>query len=186
VKNLEEVGKITQGGIDQVKKGDLLQQFFSARDGALRILLAVEREGAYANLALQKLTRSCRLNPSEMGLLTELVYGSLRFRNTLDWVINKFSTVPVERMNYVIRNILRLGAYQLLFLERVPAAAVCNESVNLAKKWKLGGLGGFVNGILRNIVRHPERIDYPSLTEAPAVHISVKYSHPVLLVERWL
>ncbi|NPV29788.1 MAG: 16S rRNA (cytosine(967)-C(5))-methyltransferase RsmB [Firmicutes bacterium] len=163
-----------------------MQNFSSARDGALRILLAVEREGAYANLALQKLTRSRRLNPAEMALLTELAYGTLRLRNTLDWVIGKFSKVPVERLNYVIRNILRLAVYQLLFLERVPAAAVCNESVNLARKWRLDSLAGFVNGVLRNIVRHPERIEYPSLQEDPVLHISVKYSHPAWLVERWL
>ncbi len=169
-----------------MKKQGLLHQFDSAREGALRVLLAVEREGAYANLALQKLTRSRHLNAAEMALLTELVYGSLRYRYTLDWIINQFSRIPVERMNYIIRNIIRLGVYQILFLERVPAAAACNEAVSLAKKWKLENLAGFVNALLRNITRHREEIQYPPLREAPVLHISVKYSHPMWLVERWL
>ena len=89
--------------------------------------------------------------------MTELVSGVLRRQNTLDWVIDQFSQVPAARMNYIGRNIIRLGVYQLLFLERVPAAAACNESVELTKTWRLVGLTGFVNGLLRNIARHRRR-----------------------------
>lgn len=158
----------------------------TARDQALRVLLAVDREGAYANLALQKSSSGLALKAQDTALLTELVYGALRWQNTLDWVIDQFSKVSVARMNYIVRNIVRLGVYQLLFLERVPAAAACNESVELAKSWKLGDLAGFVNGLLRNIARHQAVIAYPELEKDPVLHISVKYSHPAWLVERWL
>lgn len=159
---------------------------FSAREGALRILLDVERKGAYVNLALRKLSRAKKLQAGDVDLLTELVYGTLRFRNTLDWVINEFSKVPVEKMNYIIRNIVRLGAYQILFLDRIPPAVACNEAVELVKKWKLGNLSGFVNALLRNIICQRDKITYPFLAENPKLHISIKYSHPLWLVERWL
>ncbi len=150
------------------------------------MLLEVEQEGAYANLVLQKMVPESGLRGADVGLLTELVYGALRWRNRLDYVIDRFSKVPAARMNHIVRNILRLGAYQLLFLDRVPAAAACNESVVLAKQWQLGGLAGFVNGLLRNIARSRHEIAYPSLEEEPVLHISTKYSHPAWLVERWI
>ncbi len=158
----------------------------TARSEALRVLLAVDRDGAYANLVLQASASDHPLGPQDAALLTELVYGTLRWKNTLDWVIDQFSKTPVARMNQIVRPIVRLGAYQLLFLERVPAAAACNEAVELAKTWKLGGLAGFVNGLLRNIARHRNDIDFPALDEDPVLHISVKYSHPAWLVRRWL
>ena len=169
------------------------------------MLLSVERKGAYANLELQKLTPAPGREPygrggarhpehrpgpaldaRDTGLLTELVYGVLRRQNTLDWVIDQFSKVPAARMNYIAHNIVRLGIYQLLFLERVPVSAACNESVELAKTWRIGGLAGFVNGLLRNIARQRDEITYPDPEQDPVLHISVKYSHPSWLVERWL
>ena len=69
-----------------------------------------------------------------------------------------------------------------MFLERVPAAAACNESVELAKAWRLDGLSGFVNGLLRNIARHRNEISYPDPDQDPVLHISIKHSHPAWLV----
>lgn len=158
----------------------------SARDGALRVLLAVEREQAYANLVLQKLTLSRGMSPEETALLTELVYGVLRQRNHLDWIISQFSKVPLDRLKATVRNILRLGIYQILFLERIPEAAACDEAVKLAKAWKLTGLAGYVNGVLRNVARNREEITYPDPEQDLAGYISIRYSHPRWLVERWL
>ncbi len=157
-----------------------------ARSGALRVLLAVEKEGAYANLVLQKLTHTLKLGPKDTALMTELVNGTLRMQGTLDWVIEQFSKVSVPKMNYIIRSIVRLGVYQLLFLDRVPARAVCNDSVELAKSFGLRGLAGFVNGLLRSISRNKENISYPDPEKELAPHISLKYSHPLWMVERWL
>lgn len=159
---------------------------YSARDAALRVLLAVEREGAYANLFLQKIRRTVKLDANDLALLTELVYGTLRMQGTVDWVLDQFSKVPVSRMNYIVRNIMRLGVYQILFLDRVPPRAACNEAVEQAKRWKIKGLAGFVNGVLRNIARNREQLSYPDLEQDPIQHISVKYSHPSWLVRRWL
>jgi 16S rRNA (cytosine967-C5)-methyltransferase len=158
----------------------------SVRDIALRALLAVEREGAYANLFLQKIGRKVKLDASDLALLTELVYGTLRMQGTIDWVLDQFSKVPVSQMNYIVRNIMRLGVYQILFLDRVPPRAACNEAVEQTKRWKIKGLAGFVNGVLRNVARNQGRLSYPDLACDPIEHITVKYSHPSWLVERWL
>lgn len=157
-----------------------------ARDAALRVLLAVEKDGAYANLELQKHARRQKLSPSDTHFLTELVYGTLRRQGTLDYVIEQFSTVSVSRMNDCIRCIMRMGVYQLLFLDRVPARAVCHEAVEMAKSRRLFGLTGFVNALLRKISREQERIAYPDPDQDPAFYLSVKYSHPLWLVKRWL
>lgn len=157
-----------------------------ARDAALRVLLAVEKEGAYANLALQKITRAFKLGADDIALLTELVYGTLRMLGTIDWVIDRFSRTPVSSMNHLVRNIVRIGVYQILFLDRVPPRAACNEAVEQAKRWRLDGLAGFVNGLLRSIARKREEIPYPDPEVDPLAYISVRYSHPRWLVERWL
>lgn len=157
-----------------------------ARDAALRVLLAVEKDGAYANLELRKLTRRSTLAPSDISLLTELVYGTLRRQGTLDYVIEQHSTVPLSQMNYIIRSIARLGVYQLLYLDRVPARAVCSESVELAKSRGIHGLAGFVNALLRSISRSKERISFPDPEKETALYLSIKHSHPQWLVERWL
>ncbi len=158
----------------------------AARNAALQVLLAVEKDGAYANLELQKYARTGKLRPQDSSLLTELVYGTLRRQGTLDWVINQFSKVPVSRMNYIIRNIVRLGVYQLLYLDRVPPRAVCSESVELAKTRGIRGLAGFVNGLLRSIIRNRKKFAYPDPKDEPAQYLSLKYSHPLWMVERWL
>ncbi len=167
-------------------KGKRSLRFSSAREGAVRLLLAVEQEGAFANLLLRKIALGNKLKKVDVDLLTELVYGTLRYQNTLDWVIDQFSSVPVKKMHPVIRNIVRTAVYQLLYLDRIPASAACNEAVKLANKWNLEGLAGFVNGLLRSIARNSREVSYPSLEDDPVLHISVKYSHPAWLVERWL
>ncbi len=157
-----------------------------ARDAALRVLLAVEKDGAYANLELQKNARRWKLAPSDAAFLTELVYGTLRRQGTLDYVIDQFSTVSVSRMNDCIRCIMRMGVYQLLFLDKVPARAVCNEAVEMAKSRRIYGLTGFVNALLRKISREKYRIAYPDPEKETALYLSVKHSHPLWLVKRWL
>ncbi len=158
----------------------------SARGMALRVLLDVEREGAYANLKLRKLTKRTKLSSNDLSLLTELVYGTLRRQRTLDWVMEQYSTVPLVRMNYIIRNIVRLGVYQLLYLDRIPSRAVCSESVELTKSMGVKGLSGFVNGLLRNISRKKSEIILPDPNDDIAFYLSIKHSHPQWLIRRWI
>lgn len=158
----------------------------SARELALQVLIDTEQNGAFANLALNKALEKHRPGKLDRAFATELVYGVLRSLNTLDWVLKQFVSQPLERQPLAIRNILRLGVYQLMFMDRVPPAAACNEAAELARQYGHRGLVRFVNGVLRNVVRRLDEIKYPSLEENPVEHLTLKYSHPAWLVKRWL
>ncbi|MGI6224901.1 MAG: 16S rRNA (cytosine(967)-C(5))-methyltransferase RsmB [Peptococcales bacterium] len=159
----------------------------NGRHVALKVLYQVNEEEAYANLALDQAFSQFQLaDPRDKGLATELVYGCSKYRGRLDWVINQFAKPPVEKMAPWIRNIIRLGLYQILFLDKVPVSAAINESVKLAKKYGHSGTIKFVNGVLRNIERNKTKITYPPLDKKPVEHISIFYSFPTWLVKRWV
>jgi len=158
-----------------------------ARHLALKVLFQVNEEGAYANLALEQAMAQFQLaDPRDRGLATELVYGCIKYKGRLDWIINQYAKPKVEKMAPWIRNIMRLGLYQIMFLDKVPVSAAINEAVKLAKKYGHQGTVKFVNGVLRNIERNKDKINYPDLTQEPIQHISIVYSFPVWLVERWV
>ncbi len=158
----------------------------NARELALQVLLDVEERGAYVNLALgAALDKAdpCRL---DRAFITELVYGTLRRLNTLDWALGLYLRRPLSRLDPKVRNILRLGAYQVLFMERVPDAAAVNESAKLARRHGHEGIVKFVNGVLRNLVRGRERLPYPDPGQDPVGYIALRHSHPAWLVRRWM
>lgn len=126
------------------------------------------------------------LTPLDRAFLTELTYGTLRWRGRLDWIIRHFSKVPVEKIENEILNILRLGLYQILFLSKTPSSAAVNESVELAKRFRGRGGAGFVNAILRSVLRQREAAPFPDPDEDPALHLSVTESYPLWLVRRWI
>ncbi|NLT95000.1 MAG: 16S rRNA (cytosine(967)-C(5))-methyltransferase RsmB [Clostridia bacterium] len=158
-----------------------------ARHLALKVLYQINEEAAYANIALdQAFDRFKLADPRDKGLVTELVYGCVKYKGRLDWVINQFAKPKVQKMAPWIRNIIRLGLYQILFLDKVPVSAAINESVKLAKKYGHSGTVKFVNGVLRNIERKKDTIVYPCVHKDPVQHISVYYSFPEWLVKRWV
>jgi 16S rRNA (cytosine967-C5)-methyltransferase len=126
------------------------------------------------------------LTSLDRAFLTELTYGTLRWRGRLDWVIRHFSSVPVEKIEREILNVLRLGLYQIFFLSRTPPRAAVNESVESAKQFRGRGGAGFVNAILRSVLRQKEKIPFPDPADDPALHLSVMESHPLWLVRRWI
>lgn len=126
------------------------------------------------------------LTSLDRAFLTELTYGVLRWRGRLDWIIHYFSNIPFEKIESEMLNALRLGLYQIFFLSKTPASAAVNESVELVKKARGKGGGGFVNAILRSAVRERETLPYPDRRQDPALHISVVQSHPLWLVQRWI
>ena len=126
------------------------------------------------------------LTPLDRAFLTELTYGTLRWRGRLDWVIRHFSKIPFEKIEPGILNVLRLGSYQILFLSKTPASAAVNESAESAKRIRGKGGAGFVNAILRSLIRQKGEIPYPEMDEDPLLHIAVTESHPLWLVRRWL
>lgn len=158
----------------------------SAREIALEVLKAVEGEGAYASLALNRIMEKYRPGKLDRAFATELAYGSLRYLKTIDWVLGQFVKQPLSAQTAPVRNILRLGVYQLMYMDKVPASAACNEGAEMAKKHGHPGAVKFVNGVLRGISRRLSEIKFPGLADDPVAHISIKYSHPTWMVERWL
>ncbi|MGE5592174.1 MAG: 16S rRNA (cytosine(967)-C(5))-methyltransferase RsmB [Betaproteobacteria bacterium] len=157
----------------------------SARGAALRALIEIDENGAYATAARDRALRLVQLSERDRALATELVYGVTKMRKALDHVIAAFAARPPERMDAVVRNALRLGAYQVLYLERIPAPAAVSESVEAARAVGHAGAASFVNAVLRALVRDPKRPVFPDASTSPVDHLAVKYSHPEWMVSRW-
>jgi len=158
----------------------------SARYLALSILNRADSEGAFLEPLLDAvLNRQSALAEPDRRFLTDLVYGTVRMRNRLDWVIGHLYRGKPERLEAVLKNLLRLGLYQVLVQDRVPGFAAVHETVELAKR-VLPGRENLVNAMLRNALRKGEDISWPDRREDPAGFISVYLSHPRWLVMRWL
>jgi len=127
-----------------------------------------------------------RLTDLDKAFVREVVYGVLRWRGRLDWIISAYSRIKPARMERAVITILRIGAYQILFMDRVPSRAAVDESVKLAKGIKKGEAAPFVNGILRGIAEGRKEVPYPDLGTDPLDHIATRYSHPLWLVRRWV
>lgn len=158
----------------------------TARGIALEALYAVEQDKAFSNIALNKVLEKYQPEKIDRGFITELVYGTLRTLNTLDWILNQYLKKPVDDLPVWIKSILRMGVYQLFYMEKVPDSAACNESANLAKKHGHAGTVKLVNGVLRNIARNREQIKFPDINSNPVLGLAIKYSHPEWLVKRWI
>ena len=157
----------------------------NTRNIALNVLLKIENEGAYSNIALNNAIKENRLSGVDSSFLSALVYGVLERRITLDYIIRSYSKIPLRKIEIKTKNILRLGILQLLFMDKVPDSAAVNESVNLAKKHKLQKSSGFINGILRNITRAEDKYTLPDEKDR-ARYLSVKYSVPENIVKLWV
>lgn len=127
---------------------------------AYEILLRVD-EGAYADLALDAQLSRSRMEPRDRGLVTELVYGILRLRGRLDFALSHFCSQQLPRLQPEVLRLLRLGAYQLLELDRVPAHAAVNSTVELARTLQLEPATGLINGVLRALERGRAEIPWP-------------------------
>ena len=154
----------------------------NARAVALSVLNKCVSAEQYSNLALDTALRRSQLNDADRGLLTTLVYGCIERMLTLDHWISHLSSRPLEELELPTRNLLRLGLYQLAFLDRVPDHAAVNETVSLApKKAK-----GFVNAILRAFLRADKKIPLPHKEEDFVAYLSVKYSFSPSICQRFL
>ncbi len=126
------------------------------------------------------------LSRLDQGLYTELVFGSVRMKRNLDHVLAQFSSRPLAKIQPALLNVLRIGVYQLLYLDRIPPSAAVNESVKLARAFGHEGTAKFANGVLRQVLRGRDSIAYPPLEEDPVEHIGLKYSFPSWIVQHWL
>ncbi|WOZ36721.1 16S rRNA (cytosine(967)-C(5))-methyltransferase RsmB [Paenibacillus polymyxa] len=157
----------------------------TAREVALDVLTGVEQEGAYSNLELNRRLQQAGLSASDVGLTTELVYGTVARRNTLDYFLNKFVQKGTAKLQPWVRSLLRMSVYQLVYLDRVPDHAVVSEAVTIAKRRGHQGISGMVNGVLRSMLREPDKLRIPDGLSAEE-RISLEHSHPQWLVKRWI
>ncbi|MDD2318643.1 MAG: 16S rRNA (cytosine(967)-C(5))-methyltransferase RsmB [Geobacteraceae bacterium] len=155
------------------------------RQVAFEILLRIEKENSYADILLDRELSSGMIQGPDRGLLTELVFGVLRRRGTLDHLIDSFSDRKTAKLERAVVMLLRLGLYQALFLDRVPVSAAVNETVKLAKVFAPRA-SGFVNAVLRRADRERDTIPWPDQAADPATFLAVRYSQPRWLVEQWL
>ena len=157
----------------------------SVRQLASEILFKVDTRKAYADILLDQALRTTGLDERDRGLLTELTYGTLRWRGAIDARLSRNLSRPLAEVDAPIGNLLRLTYYQLIYLDRIPPYAAVNEAVELAKVFGGRKAAGFVNGVLRNFLREP-RGDGQTAAEDSTPSLATTHSHPEWLVQRWL
>lgn len=156
----------------------------SVRTSAFIVLNRILHEGAYPDLALDAVIRkNPNLSPRDIALLTEMVYGTVRWLRKLDYVISLFAHKGVKKKE--VLNVLRIGVYQLLFLEGVNDYAAINETVEVTKSFYGERVGGFANAVLREILRNKDNIHYPSREKEPISYLEINCSFPRWLIEKW-
>ena len=159
-----------------------------SRRVALETLLDVSQRDAYAQLALEKRLRQANLDARDSAFVTRLVYGTIENRITLDYRMDQLLEKP-EELDPTAREILRLGAYQLFYMDRVPDMAATDSSVKLTRSMGMEGLTGVVNAVLRGLIRNREEIRWPDPAEDPIRYLSVMKSCPEglcrMLIERF-
>ena len=158
---------------------------WNARTAACEILRKIEQYDVFADEAFDRFTRRIHLHKQDLSLAFDLVYGVLRHRGTLDWHINLVADRPIHRLPASVAQALRLGAYQIRYLDKIPHSAAVNESVKLVKTTPGRNWAGFVNGVLRSLCRLPIP-PWPEVSEDPVTALSIRYSCPPWLTERWI
>jgi 16S rRNA (cytosine967-C5)-methyltransferase len=153
-----------------------------ARDIALDVLNRVEEHQSYSNLELKHVLDREELRAPDAGLVTELVYGTIQRRLTLDTALDRF--IRGKKVQTWVKNLLRLSLYQIRFLDRIPDRAVVHEAVEIAKRRGHQGIASMVNGVLRNALRSPDLWDKLGSGD-DAARLSIEQSHPEWLVRRW-
>ena len=129
----------------------------NVREIVLDILLEITERGRYSHVVLsQALSKYQYLEKQDRAFITRVTEGTLEYLIQIDYVIGRYSSVKVAKMKPVIRGILRMSVYQILYMDRIPDSAVCNEAVKLAQKRHFQGLKGFVNGVLRTVSRQKD------------------------------
>lgn len=157
------------------------------REVVLDTLLALEQGQDYSHRLIRGvLQKYDYLDGRDKSFIKRTTEGTIERQIELDYYLDYISSVPVKKMKPLIRCLLRMGAYQILYMDAVPDSAVCNEAVKLAGKRGFKSLKGFVNGVLRNLSKQKEQLPLPDREREPVEFLSVKYSMPVWLVELWL
>ena len=155
-----------------------------SREVALNILIDINVNGAFSNYSINKHLRG-KENIKDENLIREIVYGVIENLLYIDYIISKASKIKIRKIHSIILEILRMGVYQIAFMDKIPDRAAVNEAVNLSKKRGHKGVSGYVNGVLRNVSRNKEelmKIDKTNRID----YLSIKYSHPKWMIKTWV
>lgn len=159
----------------------------NTREIVLDTLLVLEKGEDFSNrLVKAVLDKFDYLSAQEKSFIKRVTEGTIERQIELDYYLNQFSTVPVKKMKPLIRNLLRMSIYQIIYMDAVPDSAVCNEACKLAGKRKFQNLKGFVNAVLRNVSKQKDNLPLPDKDKESLLYLSVKYSMPEWLVEMWM
>lgn len=157
------------------------------REIVLDTMLAMAQQREFSNYLIKSvLDKYDYLPVRDKAFIKRLTEGTLERRLELDYYLNKVSSVPVGKMKPLIRELLRISLYQILYMDTVPDSAVCNEACKIAEKRGFRGLRGFVNGVLRNLARQKDNLPFPDREKEPMRYLSVKYSMPDWIVDIWV
>lgn len=171
----------------KINEEDIFDEFMnSVRATAIKILNRFERSDSYLEKLLDKTIKERNFNELDRALLTELVYGVIRWKAKLDYVLVGFYFGDYLKCLNVVKNAMRIALYQLMFLDRIPLYAAINESVEYVKRIQGEKTAGIVNAVLRNIARNIDNIRYPEKEEDLVYHLAVMYSYPRWIVKRWI
>lgn len=155
----------------------------SPRQIAFEVLLRVEKEGAYSNLTLDSVLNLSQLDTRDKSFVSALVYGTIEKRISLDYQLSLYLSKPIEKLKKDVLTLLRMGAYQIFFMDKVPNSAAVNESVKISKSGKSAYASSLINAVLRkcsqNGLTYAKDMTHSEL-------LSVKYSCPLWLVNKWI
>lgn len=151
-----------------------------ARYQAVKLLGKTFSNDSFSNILLDGVLSKSNMDERDKRLCSAIYYGTLERKITLDYIISKYCRQKITKLRPEILNILRIGIYQLMFMDSIPDSAAVNESVNLTKKLRLSSLSGFVNGVLRSFIRDGKKIKYP---DDHIERLSIEYSVPIYLVK---
>lgn len=153
----------------------------NCREIALETIMLILEKGAYSNISLNNEINKSNLTDKDRALLTELVYGTIKYKYSIDTILRKFVTSGIDHIEPVILNILRIAIFQINYLDKIPEFAAVNEAVQLSKTKKSIGASKLVNGVLRNFLRKKEELNFENLNEIDS--LAFKYSFEPWMVE---
>lgn len=154
----------------------------NARKTAVKVLVKIEKEGTYSNLGVAEALKNSELNPQDKSLATAIIYGVLDRKITLDYILSKFLKTPINKTEPFTLMVLRSALYQIKYMDKIPESAAVNEAVKIMKSSKFSRNAGFVNGVLRSVLRTDVEIPKGDSAE----DLSVRYSCPLWIVESFL
>ena len=155
-----------------------------SRNLAYKVLFDIEKNQNYSNMAINKHFKDCNLDNRDRGFATEIIYGVVENKIYLDYIIDKLSKIKSNKLNLKVKILLRMGIYQILFLDSVSDYAAVNETVNLTKKLD-NRSAGFVNAVLRNVIRQKEDIGEVKIKDT-VDNLATKYSYNKWIVRNWI